>query len=134
MLGASGPAVRAWRAAESSPWWTNCRARRVRCLKFGVSGKVLRWPVDPSAAGGLAAAALRRSAVHSPSWNWVMRKRQSGLEIVRIPGGRWSNMRGRSSQSFHDRRVWSGVVAWRIASKAKCMACRMRPFKNVGGL
>ena len=28
--GAVGPAVRAWRAAESSPWWTRCCARSLR--------------------------------------------------------------------------------------------------------
>ena len=40
--GAVGPAVKAWRAADSSPWWTRCRARSRRLasllLLVGMSG------------------------------------------------------------------------------------------------
>ena len=51
-----------------------------------------------------------------------MRSRQSALDKVRVPGGRWSNIRGKSIQSFHARTVCSWVWACKIASSAKVRA------------
>ena len=78
----------------SSPWWTSWRARRACC-----------WAVGACSVGVLLlvvlSCAARSRASHSPAWKAVIRACHSGLGSVRTPVGRWSNMRGRRSQSFH---------------------------------
>ena len=59
-----------------------------------------------------------------------MRSRQSALDKVRVPGGRWSNIRGNSIQSFHARTVCSWVWACKMASSAKVKAWRKRPLRK----
>ena len=111
--GAKGPAVSAYRAADSSPWWTSWRARRACC-----------WAVGACSVGVLLlvvlSCAARSRASHSPAWKAVIRACHSGLGSVRTPVGRWSNMRGRRSQSFHARTLCCCVSAC-------CMAARARP-------
>ena len=76
----------------------------------------------------------RSKRVHSFCWKWAMRARQSDLDRVRVPGGRCSNMRGNSIQSFHARTVCSWVWACTIALSAKVRAWRKRPLRKDGGV
>ena len=110
--GAKGPAVSACRAADSSPWWTSWRARRACC-----------WAVGACSVGVLLlvvlSCAARSRASHSPAWKAVIRACHSGLGSVHTPVARWSNMRGRRSQSFHARTLCCCVSACCMAAKAR---------------
>ena len=140
VCGASGPVVSACLAADSSPWCVNCRALLVRCSSVGwcgvsaptTSGFWGSW--GRSGSVPVCTPPWRSKRVHSSCWNLAMRSRHSALDKVRVPGGRWSNIRGNSIQSFHARTVCSWVWACRIASSAKVRAWRKRPLRKEGGL
>ena len=66
MVGAKGPAVKAWRAVDNSPWWTSWRARRARWSGLGRGPGVVVWvAVD---------VALSSSVVHLPAWKCAQRQ------------------------------------------------------------
>ena len=139
--GANGPVVSACLAADNSPWCVSCRARLARCSIVGWSGGAAPTTSVFRGSGGLSPGSAsvctppwRSKRIHSSCWKLAMRVRHSGLDKVRVPGGRWSNIRGNSIQSFHARTVCSWVWACMIASSAKVRAWRRRPLRKEGGV
>ena len=81
-----------------------------------------------------ARRAAAKSSSQCPFWNWCMRRCQSALGRILVPGGLWSSMRGRSNQSVQARTLLSGFRALRMDVNAEVRACLMWPFKNGGDL
>ena len=123
--GANAVAVRACRAADSSPWWMSWHA-------------LLAWWSGCGSWGGFAGeAAVARArwskANHWPDWNAWIRAYHSGLGSVLAPGCLCKSILGSKSQSFHARTVCCSVSAALMASSAVASACRIRPLKKGGG-
>ena len=125
--------MRAWRAAESSPKCTRCRARlALRWLEGGLGlefGRALGagWSV-------LVVAVVSNSCCHSPSWNsWILLL-QTSFGRVRVPGGLCKRSLGKRSQSVHARVCSCSVRAAWICSRLKCKAVLTRPRMNCGGV
>ena len=85
--GAKRPATRAALAAESSPWLTSLAVRLRAEAKLAV-GRHPQW--------------LGCNQWHSEGAAGA-RERHSGFVRRWVPGGRWSNKRGRSSHSVQAR-------------------------------
>lgn len=93
----------------------------VECLAVVVSGLVLA-----------ARRAAAKSSSQCPFWNWCMRRCQSALRRILVPGGLWSSMRGRSNQSVQARTLLSGFRASRMDTNAEGESLSDAAFQQGG--
>lgn len=123
--GAKGSAKRTCRARDNSPWRAYWQARWNCSSELGARCSAGRG-ADPTLAS--------RRGAHSPREKAVKRASSVSLGTRAVPAGRWSNNRGRKSQSFQARSaagvVWSGEE--RIRVRVAWSALRRGPVRKEG--
>ena len=112
--GARGPAVRAVRAADNSPWWTKRSALLARAA--GPGSPELLWLAGEGAASC-------NSRTQSPARNCAARRSNSSGGRV-APGVPWcSSIRGASRNNFQPRHCSAPEEGWVMPARASRSAC-----------